>query len=322
MADISPPPVLQVRGLSYRVSPEFALQGVDFAVNAGEGVAIIGSNGAGKTTLIRLVAGLLKPQAGDVTICGTSARRWGKVSHHVGYVQQSKELPDGVSVETYLRHQLRLRRADPSRLEELLTLADLADHADQYVRTLSGGSQRKLHIITAVAHRPDLLILDEPTTGLDPHAQQTLLSLLANLKRDGVAILFSSHHRLELDALADSVVVVHRGRQVKDASLADVYRAAGNPRLSLEAFPDTDPAQVHHWAEQALTTHPLVHALHRTRTGADVELTDGDHPHALGAVTALAHASSITLRAASYNQPTLADIVRTIAEHTELETSR
>ena len=102
----------------------------------------------------------------------------------------------------------------------------------------------------------------------------------------------------------------------------DPQLGAGGASSSPPTAPDTAPAHDHHWAEQALSTHPLVHALHSTRTGADVELTDGDHPHALGAVTALAHASSITLRAASYNQPTLADIVRTIAEHTELETSR
>lgn len=315
-------PVLEVAGLAYRVSPEFGLHGIDFDVNAGEGVAIIGSNGAGKTTLIRLIAGLLKPQAGDVTVCGTEARRWGKVSRHIGYVQQSKELPDGVTVEEYLRHQLRLHRADPARLGELLALADLADHASQYARTLSGGSQRKLHIITAVAHRPDLLILDEPTAGLDPSAQQTLLHLLADLKGDGVGVLFASHHRYELDALADSVVVLHGGRQVKDASLEDVARSAGSPRLVLESYPDSDPGPLQRWSEELLGSHGVVQAVHPTRVGADIELTGGEHPQALGEIVALAHASGNSLSAASYNQATLADIVARIADHSALEKSR
>lgn len=312
-------PVLQISGLDYRVSPEFGLRDIAFDVDAGEGVAIIGSNGAGKTTLIRLVAGLLKPRTGAVTVCGTSARRWGRVSHHIGYVQQSKELPDGVTVASYVRHQLRLHRADPDRLPELLALAGLESYAGQYVRTLSGGSQRKLHIITAVAHRPDLLILDEPTAGLDPGAQQTLLRLLADLKNDGVGVLFASHHRHELDALADSVVVLHGGRQAKGASLGDIARAAGNPRIVLEIHPDTDPGPLQAWSETLLPSHDGVRAVRPTRTGADIELDDGEHPRALGEIVALAHADGISLRAASYHQATLADIVRTIARHTGWE---
>ena len=217
-------PVLSVSRLDHRVSPDFALRSLTFSVNAGEGVAIIGTNGAGKTTLIRLVAGLLRPSGGEVRVCGTPPRRWGQVGRHIGYVQQAKDLPDGVSVETYVKHQLKLRRADPGRYEELIALADLERYRHQYVRSLSGGSQRKLHVICAVAHRPDLLILDEPTTGLDPTARETLLELLGSLKKDGVGVLFASHHRDELVALADSVVVLHQGRQIKDASLDAVTR--------------------------------------------------------------------------------------------------
>ncbi len=311
----TPTPVLQVSGLAYRVSPEFGLRDIDFDVDAGEGVAIIGSNGAGKTTLIRLVAGLLKPRAGEVRVCGTDARRWGRVSGHLGYVQQSKELPDGVTVEAYVRHQLRLHRAEPARLGELLALAELESCAGQSVRTLSGGSQRKLHIITAVAHRPDLLILDEPTAGLDAAARQTLLHMLAGLKKDGVAVLYASHHRQELEALADSVVVLHRGRQAKDASLEDIARSAGNPRLVLESHPDADPGPLQEWSEGLLLSHEGVQAVHPTRTGAAIELHDGEHPEALGEIVARAHAGGIRLRAAFYNRATLAEIVRTIAQH-------
>ncbi|MFF2540456.1 ABC transporter ATP-binding protein [Streptomyces cyaneofuscatus] len=315
------PPVLQVSGLEYRVSPEFSLRGISFEVAAGEGVAVIGSNGAGKTTVIRLVAGLLKPRSGTVAVCGTDARRWGRVSHHIGYVQQAKELPDGVTVQAYVRYQLRLRRADPGRVPELLALADLESSADQYVRTLSGGSQRKLHIITAVAHRPDLLILDEPTSGLDPGAQQTLLRLVADLKKDGVGVLFASHHRHELDALADSVVVLHGGRQAPGASLADIARTAGNPRLVLETHPDDDPGPLQEWSRTLVARHGAVRAVHPARSGADVELDTGEHPRALGEIVTLAHADGIALRAASYHQATLADIVRAIARHTGLENS-
>ncbi|MFE8949507.1 ABC transporter ATP-binding protein [Streptomyces sp. NPDC007856] len=311
-------PVLSVSRLDYRVSPDFALRSVEFTVDAGEGVAIIGTNGAGKTTLIRLVAGLLRPADGAVRICGTPPRRWGQVSRHIGYVQQAKDLPDGVTVETYVKHQLKLRRADPGRYEELIALADLEQYRHQYVRSLSGGSQRKLHVICAVAHRPDLLILDEPTTGLDPTARETLLELLRGLKKDGVGVLFASHHRDELLALADSVVVLHQGHQVEDASLDAVTRWGERSSLILEAFTDAHLTQLHDWAQRQATTCGLIRSVHDVDHGVKLDLSDGDHQGTLAEMVADAHAAGLALRSASYFQPTLADVVRSIVDQVEL----
>ncbi|NEE07396.1 ABC transporter ATP-binding protein [Streptomyces sp. SID7499] len=312
-------PVLSVSRLDHRVSPDFALRSLTFSVNAGEGVAIIGTNGAGKTTLIRLVAGLLRPSGGEVRICGTPPRRWGQVGRHIGYVQQAKDLPDGVSVETYVKHQLKLRRADPGRYEELIALADLERYRHQYVRSLSGGSQRKLHVICAVAHRPDLLILDEPTTGLDPTARETLLELLGSLKKDGVGVLFASHHRDELLALADSVVVLHQGRQIKDASLDAVTRWGERSSLILEAFTESHLARLQDWAGQEAQSGGPVRSVRAADQGVRLDLSDGDHEGTLAEVVARAHAAGLALRSASYFQPTLADVVRSIVDQVEPE---
>ncbi|MFF7044011.1 ABC transporter ATP-binding protein [Streptomyces massasporeus] len=312
-------PVLSVSRLDHRVSPDFALRSLTFSVNAGEGVAIIGTNGAGKTTLIRLVAGLLRPSGGEVRICGTPPRRWGQVGRHIGYVQQAKDLPDGVSVETYVKHQLKLRRADPGRYEELIALADLERYRHQYVRSLSGGSQRKLHVICAVAHRPDLLILDEPTTGLDPTARETLLELLGSLKKDGVGVLFASHHRDELLALADSVVVLHQGRQIKDASLDAVTRWGERSSLILEAFTESHLERLQDWAGQEAQSGGPVRSVRAADQGVRLDLSDGDHQGTLAEVVARAHAAGLALRSASYFQPTLADVVRSIVDQVEPE---
>ncbi|MEU1574131.1 ABC transporter ATP-binding protein [Streptomyces collinus] len=312
-------PVLSVSRLDHRVSPDFALRSLTFSVNAGEGVAIIGTNGAGKTTLIRLVAGLLRPSGGEVRVCGTPPRRWGQVGRHIGYVQQAKDLPDGVSVETYVKHQLKLRRADPGRYEELIALADLERYRHQYVRSLSGGSQRKLHVICAVAHRPDLLILDEPTTGLDPTARETLLELLGSLKKDGVGVLFASHHRDELLALADSVVVLHQGRQIKDASLDAVTRWGERSSLILEAFTESHLARLQDWAGQEAQAGGPVRSVRTVDQGVRLDLSDGDHQGTLAEVVARAHAAGLALRSASYFQPTLADVVRSIVDQVEPE---
>ncbi|MFF7379339.1 ABC transporter ATP-binding protein [Streptomyces massasporeus] len=312
-------PVLSVSRLDHRVSPDFALRSLTFSVNAGEGVAIIGTNGAGKTTLIRLVAGLLRPSGGEVRICGTPPRRWGQVGRHIGYVQQAKDLPDGVSVETYVKHQLKLRRADPGRYEELIALADLERYRHQYVRSLSGGSQRKLHVICAVAHRPDLLILDEPTTGLDPTARETLLELLGSLKKDGVGVLFASHHRDELLALADSVVVLHQGRQIRDASLDAVTRWGERSSLILEAFTESHLERLQDWAGQEAQAGGLIRSVRAADQGVRLDLSDGDHQGTLAEVVARAHAAGLALRSASYFQPTLADVVRSIVDQVEPE---
>ena len=313
------PPVLSVSQLAYRVSPDFTVRSVDFAVHAGEGVAVIGTNGAGKTTLIRLIAGLLRPTGGEVRICGTPPRRWGQASRHIGYVQQAKDLPDGVTVETYVKHQLKLRRADTGRYEKLIALADLEQYRHKYVRTLSGGSQRKLHVICAVAHRPDLLILDEPTSGLDPAARETLLELLRGLKKDGVGVLFASHHRDELVALADSVVVLHQGRQVKDASLEAVTRSGERSSLILEAFTDEQLTQLHFWAGRQAMTCGLIRSVHDVDHGVRLDLSDGDHQATLTEMVTRAHAAGLALRSASYFQPSLADVVRSIVDQVELE---
>ncbi|MFF7490553.1 ABC transporter ATP-binding protein [Streptomyces luteogriseus] len=312
-------PVLSVSRLDHRVSPDFALRSLSFSVAAGEGVAIIGTNGAGKTTLIRLVAGLLRPSGGEVRVCGTPPRRWGQVGRHIGYVQQAKDLPDGVSVETYVKHQLKLRRADPGRYEELIALADLEQYRHQYVRSLSGGSQRKLHVICAVAHRPDLLILDEPTTGLDPTARETLLELLGSLKKDGVGVLFASHHRDELLALADSVVVLHQGRQIKDASLDAVTRWGERSSLILEAFTESHLARLQDWAGQEAQAGGPIRSARTVDQGVRLDLADGDHQGTLAEVVARAHAAGLALRSASYFQPTLADVVRSIVDQVEPE---
>ncbi|MFI0137739.1 ABC transporter ATP-binding protein [Streptomyces luteogriseus] len=312
-------PVLSVSRLDHRVSPDFALRSLSFSVAAGEGVAIIGTNGAGKTTLIRLVAGLLRPSGGEVRVCGTPPRRWGQVGRHIGYVQQAKDLPDGVSVETYVKHQLKLRRADPGRYEELIALADLEQYRHQYVRSLSGGSQRKLHVICAVAHRPDLLILDEPTTGLDPTARETLLELLGSLKKDGVGVLFASHHRDELLALADSVVVLHQGRQIKDASLDAVTRWGERSSLILEAFTESHLARLQDWAGHEAQAGGPIRSARTVDQGVRLDLADGDHQGTLAEVVARAHAAGLALRSASYFQPTLADVVRSIVDQVEPE---
>ena len=314
-------PTLEVSDLGYRVSDTFSLKGISLSLGRGDGLAVVGTNGAGKTTLIRLVAGLLEPSVGRIRICGTSPRSWSRASQHLGYVQQAKELPDGVSVRTYLQHQLHLRRAAPERYGELIKRARLSDFETQEVRTLSGGNQRKLHIISAVAHQPDLLVLDEPTVGLDPTAQETVLNLLQELKREGVSIVFASHHRQELVALADSVAVLHQGRQIFDASLADMLRGNETTTLNLEAFVRQETPALQDWAAKLPGITSLVEEAVPTDTGVSIKLVDPRYKQALVEIVIAANAAGLSLRSATVSTPSLADFISQLIQRGQKEYS-
>ncbi len=308
-------PVLLVAGVGHRTGPAFALGPIDLTVRPGEGVAVIGTNGAGKTTLIRLVAGLLRPHTGEVRIRGVQAHRSRQVSRHVGYVQQVKELPDGVTVEAYVEHQLKLRRAEPGRRDELIEVADLGRYRHQYARRLSGGNQRKVHIICAVAHRPELLILDEPTAGLDPLAREHLLDLLRGLKGHGVGVLFASHHRDELVGLADSVIALHEGHQVREASLGESIRLGARSDLVLEPLDPSTVEQLRCWTAQLAAGHDLIKTVDACDGTVRIGLCGGERAGFLEEVVTRAGHDGVALRAAAYSRPSLADIVRELADN-------
>ncbi|WP_198010984.1 ABC transporter ATP-binding protein [Propionibacterium sp. oral taxon 192] len=296
------------------MSDAFTLRDISLAVESGQALAVVGTNGAGKTTLIRLVAGLLAPSEGQIRICGESPRNWGRVSQHLGYVQQSKELPDGVSVRTYLQHQLRLRRAALKRYTELVHRAGLVQFEDQEVRTLSGGNQRKLHIICAVAHQPDLLVLDEPTAGLDPTAQETVLGLLGELKKEGVAIVFASHHKSELEALADSVTVLHQGRQILGTSLTHLLAGDAPASLILEANTHEEIGALQRWAANLPSLKTSVRRVCATDDGVLVELINPHDRYALTDLVSAASLDGLTLRLAKLSTPSLADVIAQLVQ--------
>ncbi len=307
--------VLSVSDVEYRTGPAFALRPVNVVVGPGKGVAVVGTNGAGKTTLIRMVAGLVRPDRGEIRIKGVAAHQSRQVAPYVGYVQQSKELPDGLTVETYVRHQLKLRRADPHRYDELIALADLGRYEKQYVRRLSGGGQRRVHIICAVAHRPALLILDEPTVGLDPAAREALLKLLLDLKKSGVSLFFATHHREELVALADSVVALHDGRQVLNSPLADFISLGAHADLLLEPFHRADLHRLLDWARWVAESHEHVSCVDADDAVVQLRLAGAEDPDLLAVLVSAAAREGLQLRSAAYNRCSLSHIVKQLAEH-------
>ncbi|CAO3429153.1 ABC transporter ATP-binding protein [Azospirillum doebereinerae] len=234
------PPVLAVEGLGHRFGERKALDGVSFAIPAGRFVVLLGLNGAGKTTLFSLITRLYNSQAGSIRVFGTDMRRHpGRALARIGVVFQQPTLDPDLTVLQNLRYHGGLHGLSPSRIEERareeLTRIGLADRAGERVRSLSGGQRRRVEIARALLHRPDLLLLDEPTVGLDIDLRRQVLDHVHALCRErGLAVLWATH-LIDEAWPEDGVVVLHRGRVLAAGPVAELCATAGAGSLG-EAF--------------------------------------------------------------------------------------
>lgn len=212
--------MIKVRSLTKSFGPRTALAGVALSVGAGESVTLVGPNGAGKTTLLRILATLTRPTSGTVHIAGMDLARSGEeVRRKIGFLSHRTLLYDDLTAEQNLRFYARMYDLDdgPARTRGLLEQVGLTARRNDLVRTFSRGMQQRLAVARAVLHRPQVLLLDEPYTGLDPQAAQVLTDLLANLVGEGCTVLLTTHNLAQGLAVSQRVVVLARGRVVHDA---------------------------------------------------------------------------------------------------------
>jgi len=211
--------MIETHSLTRSFGPRTALAGVDLSVSAGEFVTLVGPNGAGKTTLLRILATLTRPTSGSVRIAGLDPARAGEgVRRKIGFLSHRTLLYDDLTAEQNLRFAARMYDlADSSaRIDQLLEQVGLATRRSDLVRTFSRGMQQRLSLARAVLHRPEVLLLDEPYTGLDPHAAQVLSDLLHQLAGEGCTILLTTHDLARGLELGQRVLVLARGRLVYD----------------------------------------------------------------------------------------------------------
>lgn len=224
--------LLAVRDAHKSFGSVHALRGASFEVAAGEIVALLGPNGAGKSTLIRCLTTLLKPDAGSFTVAGTDVVADPVAARsHFGYAGQEGALDKLLTGAEMLRFQAGLahlqRDEARSRAAELLARFGLAQVAQRAVETYSGGMRRRLDLACALLHRPRVLILDEPSTGLDYEARLGLWALLAELQREGVAILLATHDFEEAEQLANRCVLLAQGRVAGSGSPTELREGLG-----------------------------------------------------------------------------------------------
>ncbi|HKE27181.1 MAG TPA: ABC transporter ATP-binding protein [Bryobacteraceae bacterium] len=221
--------MLEVTGLQKRYGSLTAVHEVSFTVYPGEMLGLLGPNGAGKTTTVSMIAGLLKPDAGEVRIGGGLVRReTDPVKRRMGLVPQDLALHDPLSARENLAlfgalyglSGTALRRAMDSALE----LAGLTDRAKDRVSTFSGGMKRRLNLAAALLHDPQILLLDEPTVGVDPQSRGAIFNNLEDLKRQGKTLVYTTHYMEEAERLCDRILIVDHGEVVANGTLESVRR--------------------------------------------------------------------------------------------------
>jgi ABC-2 type transport system ATP-binding protein len=233
-------PTLRVAGLVERYGDKVALDGVSFELRPGEFAVLLGPNGAGKSTLFQVLTGLFAADAGEVTVCGQALQRAPAAAlRQIGVVFQQLSLDLDLSVRRNLQFHCALHGLPGARARERIGQAaeqlGIAGDLDRPARELSGGTRRKVELARALLHRPALLLMDEPTVGLDPKSRRDLLkSLHDDARSRGSTVLWATHLVEEAEA-ADRVLVLHRGRLLADAAPEVVAHALGGGTLE-QAF--------------------------------------------------------------------------------------
>ncbi|MEY4939555.1 MAG: hypothetical protein RIQ93_1290, partial [Verrucomicrobiota bacterium] len=240
------PAKVVVRDLKKRYGPVEAVRGASFEIEAGEIFGLLGPNGAGKTTTLECLIGLREPDSGELQVCGLDARRQAAaVKQRIGVALQSTALQDKITP----REALRLFGSfyeKPAAPAGLLERFGLGEKADASFDTLSGGQRQRLALALAFVNQPELVLLDEPTTGLDPQSRRELHAEIARLKHEGYTVLLTTHYLDEAEALCDRIAIIDQGRVVAEGTPRDlIAKSSATQAVTLVTARPLEPAE---WA--------------------------------------------------------------------------
>ena len=274
------PPLLQIDHLAKAYGPVRAVQDISFSVRPGEIYGLLGPNGAGKTTTISMISGLLVPDGGSIAIAGRPLAADPQAAKRLmGVVPQELALYEELSAAENLEFWGRLAGLDTktarARTAEILAALTLSDRARDPVKTFSGGMKRRVNLGCALLHRPKLILLDEPTVGIDPQARLNILEFVRSLRADGVGVLYTTHYLEEAESLCDRIGIVDHGRMHAEGTLRELQERLGGQRLFVlegqwtGAEPDTWPGLRQHYRVLQHTDRQLVVAALEERDPAD-----------------------------------------------------
>ena len=293
--------MLALQGLSRLYGQTVALDGLSLEVPEGEVVGFVGPNGAGKTTAMRIALGVLEADAGEVFWRGEPATR--EVQRGFGYMPEERGLYPKMRVDRQLRYLAVLHGRDDAdaATRRWIERLGIAERAEQKVEELSLGNQQRVQLAAALVHDPDMLILDEPFSGLDPIGTDVMSGVLHERADAGAAVIFSSHQLELVERLCDSVAIVNHGRIVAAGRVDDLRSQRSDPRLRVEVEGATDD-----WADEL----GGVRVVTRDDNGVVVELGEGADDQAI--LDAARRAGRV--RRFQPAQPTLAELFREVVE--------
>jgi len=292
-----PEHVLELNKVSKRYGTFTAVDDISFSIPAGSIYGFLGPNGAGKTTTIRMILDILKPDSGDIRILGESCAL--NVRHRIGYLPEEKGLYKKMRVWAIIAYFGTLKGMSKKeaklRAFELLERYGLKDYAEAKVESLSKGMGQKVQVLSAVVHHPELVILDEPFSGLDPVNQEVLEQLINDMAQAGQTVIFSTHIMQHAERLCDRMLLITKGKKVFDGTLADahaiiprrvVLECAGDIRPFIdptgiievnEVFPEElAPQGTRHWEIQ-IKEHTNPQTILQCCINAGIPLTRFDH---------------------------------------------
>ena len=305
-------PGVRARGLGKRFGDFWALRDLDLDVDPGRILGLLGHNGAGKTTAIRILTTLSTPTTGTAAVGGHDVvAEPHLVRSMIGVASQQATVDGLLSARKNLVMVGRLhglgRRAAEARATELLEALSLADSADNLVKTYSGGMRRRLDLAATMVSAPEVLFLDEPTTGLDPRARNELWDVLDTLVRDGVTILLTTQYLEEAERLADDIVVIDHGRVIAHGTATDLKAQVGGAQLFATAASPDELDRLAGVMETVVGHRPDVDVAMRIVTAP----TDGGPRMVSNLVDALADAG-VEVADLGLRQPTLDDVFLTL----------
>lgn len=223
--------MISIQGLRKKFGPLTVLDGLSLDIPPGQATGIVGPNGSGKTTTIKSILGLVKPTSGDIYIDGESIEGQWKYRHKVGYMPQAARYPENMTVAELIAFIKEVRGVKQGNEEELISYFGLGSELKKRMRTLSGGTRQKVGAVLAMMFEPEILIFDEPTAGLDPHASVQFKKLVHREKEKGKTVLLTTHIMSEIEELADHLIFIVEGQIRYNGPMKELIEKQQEQRL-------------------------------------------------------------------------------------------
>ncbi|MFN3926146.1 MAG: ATP-binding cassette domain-containing protein [Pseudanabaenaceae cyanobacterium] len=318
-------PIIKIDNLykSYKAGKEIisAVTGLSLTVMAGEIYGLLGPNGAGKTTTLRCLATLLQPDSGTITVAGSSDPRL--IRQKIGYVAQEVALDKVLTGRELLEFQAGLYHLPPAtaqrRIAEVLQVLQLEEYADRQTGKYSGGLKKRLDLALGLLHAPQVLILDEPTVGLDIQTRLGIWQFLRELKQMGITVFLTSHYLEEIDALADRVGIINQGKLIAEGTPTALKNQVGGDRLTIRIQEFTSPAEAQS-ALDLIKDLPFVRsALINPAQGNAINLVISPDPQGVGKIQEILTQAGKSIFSLTQSRPSLDDVFLSATGQTILD---